>query len=258
MTALEHDPFLETIGDWRHLALGDVGSTNAECLARARAGDPGHLWITADRQLDGRGRRGRHWVSEPGNLYASLLLCEPGPLHALGSLPLAVAVAVHRAIEHVLPPDRADALKIKWPNDLLLGAAKVCGILMESETLPGGRQVVVIGCGINIAHAPDSGLYPTTHLNAHGAATTPDLLFPHLLQAMEVELRVWNGGAGVAETLRAWKSRSAGTGELATVTLPDRTLVGRVRGIDAQGRLMLHSDDGSSFAIAAGDVFFTP
>jgi len=62
---------------FRHEALSEVGSTNTECLARARAGEAGLLWLTATRQTDGRGRRGRAWTSEPGNLYASLLLIDP-------------------------------------------------------------------------------------------------------------------------------------------------------------------------------------
>ena len=63
--------------EFRHLPLGDVGSTNAELLERARKGEEAGLWITAERQLTGRGRRGRIWSSEPGNLYSSLLLIDP-------------------------------------------------------------------------------------------------------------------------------------------------------------------------------------
>lgn len=244
------------IGDWRHLALGDVGSTNTECIERARAGDPGNLWITGERQLQGRGRRGRAWVSEAGNLYASLLLIDPAPADALGSLPLVAAVAVHRALEAVLPPDRADDLKIKWPNDILLSGAKICGILLESETLPDGRRAVVIGQGINVAHAPPAGLYATTSLATEGVVTAPDLLFARLLTAMEEELRLWDGGRGIGETLGAWRARAGGIGEEITVNLGERTLHGRFRTIDAAGRLVLHTDDGQDTTVAAGDLFF--
>jgi BirA family biotin operon repressor/biotin-[acetyl-CoA-carboxylase] ligase len=244
------------IGDWRHLALGDVGSTNTECIERARAGDPGNLWITGERQLQGRGRRGRAWVSEAGNLYASLLLIDPAPAEALASLPLVVAVAVHRAIEAVLPVDRTGALKIKWPNDILLSGAKICGILLESETLSDGRRAVVIGQGINVAHAPPAGLYETTSLAAAGVVTAPDLLFARLLTAMEEELGVWNRGAGLASTLAAWRARAGGIGEPITVNLGERSLRGRFSTIDAAGRLVLHTQDGKDITIAAGDLFF--
>jgi len=82
----------------RLISLDDVGSTNAEAFARARAGERGPLWITAQRQTAGRGRRGRAWVSEPGNLYASLLLTDPAPPQRAAELSLVAALAVHDAI----------------------------------------------------------------------------------------------------------------------------------------------------------------
>lgn len=121
-----------SLGDFRHEALSETSSTNSECLARARAGDGGNLWVTAERQTGGRGRRGRLWVSERGNLYASLLLIDPAPMERLGSLPLAIAVAVHQAIRRVLPLG-AEPLEVKWPNDILIGRKKTCGILVEGE-----------------------------------------------------------------------------------------------------------------------------
>src|SRR5690606_21074253 len=123
------------IDDIRHEAMAETPSTNLECFARARAGDGGNLWVTAIRQTGGRRRRGRPWVSEPGNLYAPLLLIDPAPMERIGSLPLAFALAVYRAIRAVLPPG-GEALEIKWPNDVLIGRRKTCGILMEAELLP--------------------------------------------------------------------------------------------------------------------------
>ena len=242
--------------DFRHVALGDVGSTNCECLDLARAGDPGRLWITASRQLQGRGRRGRQWVSEAGNLYASLLLIDPAPAGAIASLPLVAAVAVHRAIERVLPPDTSGALTIKWPNDILLDGAKCCGILLESEILADGRRAVVIGCGVNVGHAPPPGLYPTVALNQAGAGTDPQVLFAHLFQTMAEELGHWNGGEGLNLTIAAWLARAQGVGQAITVHLADRTLAGRFCGLDQGGRLLLKQDDATTVTISAGDVFF--
>lgn len=161
-----------SIDDFRHEAMAETPSTNIECFARARAGDGGNLWITAIRQTGGRGRRGRSWVSEPGNLYASLLLIDPAPMDRIGSLPLAFALAVYRAIRAVLPTG-GDPLEIKWPNDVLIGRRKTCGILMEAELLPDGRRAIVIGIGINIAHKPENPLYPVTMLSEHGASCSP-------------------------------------------------------------------------------------
>ncbi len=240
---------------FRHEALGDVGSTNTECLARARAGDPGGLWLTAARQTSGRGRRGRAWTSEAGNLYASLLLVDPAPMERLGSLPLAVALAVHATIRAVLPPG-ADPVEVKWPNDILIGRRKTCGILIEAEKLLDGRQALVIGIGINIRHMPEGAAYPVTRLEDHGCHASPEEVFAHLFNRMAAVLESWDEGRGVAEISRRWLDAACGIGEAVTVNLPDRSLSGRFAGIDAQGLLQLETGSGQVLSIAAGDVFF--
>jgi BirA family biotin operon repressor/biotin-[acetyl-CoA-carboxylase] ligase len=244
-----------SLDDFRHTALGDVGSTNTECLIRARAGDPGLHWITATRQMAGSGRRGRAWASEPGNLYASLLLIDPAPMDKLHSLPLAVAVAVHRAIQAVMPAG-SNPVSIKWPNDILIAGRKCCGILLEGEGLPDGRHALVIGCGINVALVPEQGLYPVTSLQVEGAAVSPEELFAHLFRSMGEALNIWNRGQGIAEIIAQWRSAAGGIGQKITVNLPDRSLSGRFEGIDEDGRLMLDMGAGVVHRIAAGDVFF--
>ena len=84
-----------TLDDFRHEALVETSSTNSECFERARKGALSGLWVTAARQTGGRGRRGRPWSSEAGNLYASLLLIDPAPVARLGSLPLADRFSVY-------------------------------------------------------------------------------------------------------------------------------------------------------------------
>lgn len=240
--------------DFRHLQLGDVGSTNVEALARAEQGEASGLWITADRQLQGRGRRGRVWTSEPGNLYASLLLIDPGDPSRLGSLPLAVSIAVHDALAAVLPD--ASGLNIKWPNDVLIHGAKTSGILLESNILADGRRAVVIGCGINVAHHPADGLYASTCLSEQGATISPQELFAHLFVSMQAVLEEWDGGSGIAATRASWLKRATGVGEAIVVRLPDREIHGLFEGIDAEGRLILAMSNGKTQTIAAGDVFF--
>src|SRR5262245_57801913 len=102
----------------RIVTLDTVGSTNAEAFARARAGERGPLWIVARRQTDGRGRRGRRWISEPGNLYASLLLVDPAPSSRAAELSLVAGLALHDALVEC-SPGLAPRLKLKWPNDVL-------------------------------------------------------------------------------------------------------------------------------------------
>lgn len=241
---------------FRHEALGDVGSTNTVCMERARGGDPGHLWITARRQLGGRGRRGRAWVSEPGNLYASLLLIDPAPAAALGSLPIAVALALYRAISAEMP-FAGNRIAIKWPNDILVDGGKVSGILVEAENLPDGRQAVVIGCGVNIAHRPDNPLYPSITLAEAGAVTSPEGLFARLLQELAEILSLWDQGRGVAAVVAEWKRHVKGLGAPITVNLPDRSISGVFSAIEDDGLLELRLPTGEVMRIASGDVFFS-
>ena len=243
-----------SIDDFRHVALDEVSSTNTEALARARAGDSGFLWITAERQSGGRGRRGREWVSERGNLYSSLLLVDFAPTEELGSLPLAVALAVHETIVSVMPSDGA-TVDIKWPNDVLIDRRKTSGILLEAERLPDGRMALVIGIGINIRARPDLAQYPVTSLTDQGVSISPEELFARLYVNMADALSVWDQGRGIGEIVRRWRGVACGIGEKITVNLPDRSISGIFSGIDDKGLLLLDSAAGT-LSIAAGDVFF--
>ncbi len=241
---------------FRRVALGEVDSTNSVTLDFARRGDPGNLWVTAARQLAGRGRRGRAWVSEAGNLYASLLLVDPAPVPAIGTLPLVAALAVHRALAPLFA-GRAEVLAIKWPNDVLVDGRKVNGILLESERLADGRLAVVIGCGINVAHHPDDPAYPATDLQACGIDAGIEPLFQALARAMAKALAEWDRAQGFAAIRAAWLAAARGLGEPVAVNLADGTLHGWFEGIDAEGYLMLRAKDGARHRISAGDLFFS-
>lgn len=248
-------PCRKSLDDFRHVALKDSISTNVECLEAARSGDAGNLWVTAERQTGGRGRRGRQWVSEVGNLYASLLLLDPAPLEKSGSLPLAVALAIYRAICSALPTGGQE-IAIKWPNDILINRMKVCGILIEAEMLRSGQRAVVIGIGVNINNMPDNPAYPVTRLADYSAGLTPQVLFDHLFVEMVEVLNLWNQGDGTALVMSEWRKAACGIGEQIRVNLPDQSLEGRFRGIDDDGFLILDEGDGHIRSIAAGDVFF--
>ena len=116
----------------RLIVHAKVGSTNAEALALARAGERGPLWIVARTQSAGRGRRGRQWISEVGNLYATLLIADTAPAADIAQLSFVAALAVHDAIARLTPAMNAK-LSLKWPNDVLCDGKKLCGVLLESE-----------------------------------------------------------------------------------------------------------------------------
>src|SRR5262249_17802549 len=143
-----------------------LGSTNAEALSLARAGERGPLWITALEQTAGRGRRGRAWISPPGNLYASLLLVDPAAPERWPQLSFVAARALHDAVAEVAP-DCASRLPIKWPNVVLLAGRKLAGLLIEGGGGEGGA--VAVGIGVNCASHPPGMEYPATDLAAAGA-----------------------------------------------------------------------------------------
>jgi BirA family biotin operon repressor/biotin-[acetyl-CoA-carboxylase] ligase len=236
----------------RLFALDRVGSTNIEALDRARAGEPGPFWVTARTQAGGKGRRGRAWVSEPGNLYATLLLTRPSPPGAVAQLSFVTSLAVHDATADVAAA-LGPQLSLKWPNDVLCGGRKFCGILLEGE---GDAAVTVaIGIGINCAHHPRDTAYPATDLAAAGALVTPDAALQTLSRAMLVRLAQWNQGNGFAATRVDWLKRAEGLGQPLQARLHDRELTGVFETIDEAGHLVLRRTDGRHDTIAAGDVF---
>ncbi len=228
-----------------------LGSTNAEALALARAGERGPLWIVARSQSAGRGRRGSVWISPPGNLYATLLLGAPAAPALAPQLSFVAALALHDAVSELAPALRP-GLALKWPNDLLLGSAKLGGILLESEN--GQDFAVAIGIGVNCASHPSGTPFPATDLAAAGAQVAPERLLAALAAAMQRRLAQWRAGAGFGAIRADWLDRAVGVGELVQVRLPDREFSGRFEGLDDSGRLLV-AEGNTITAVTAGEVF---
>ena len=235
----------------RHIAYQTLGSTNAEALALARAGERGPLWITALSQNAGRGRRNSIWVSPPGNLYATLLLTEPSAPELAPQLSFVTALALHDAVA-ACAPLLEPMLKVKWPNDLLLGQAKLAGILIEGESKP--KFSVAIGIGVNCAAHPNDTAYPATDLAAAGASVTPTELFASLSAALLARLAQWQRGQGFPGIRADWLKRAAGLGATIRVRLPEREFAGRFEGLDDAGRLLVREAGGVT-TVTAGEVF---
>lgn len=229
-----------------------VGSTNAEALAQAGGAAP--RWFVADRQTGGRGRRGRPWTSEPGNLYASLLLVDAGPPARQPQLCFVAALALHDAVRAVtgIDPLRID---LKWPNDVMIDGAKLAGILLEGAVVPGGRIATVIGFGVNCAHHPSDTPYASTDLSAAGYPTDPPGMLAALDAAVRERLAEWAGGEGFARSREAWILRARGIGKAVTVRLGDRQVDGIFEALDFSGAMILRRPDGVRETISAGDVF---
>ncbi|MGI8524687.1 MAG: biotin--[acetyl-CoA-carboxylase] ligase [Pseudolabrys sp.] len=236
----------------RHIAYETLGSTNAEALACARAGEREPLWITARTQSAGRGRRGTRWVSAPGNLFATLLLSDPARDEFNPQLSFVAALAVHDAVTESAPQIGA-LTKLKWPNDLLIGGRKAAGLLIEGESEP--INAVAIGVGVNCASHPDDTAYPATDLAAEGARISAETLFSALMRTMQQRLDQWNAGQNFGSIRANWLARAAGVGEPIRVRLPERELAGRFQGLDDAGRLLVAQDGGHIELVTAGEVF---
>lgn len=235
----------------RHETYETLGSTNAEALARARSGERGALWISARTQDAGRGRRGSAWTSTPGNLFATLLLGDPSPPPLAPQLSFVAALAVHDAVAECAP-QVGPLLKVKWPNDLLLGDAKLAGILIEGESAP--AFAVVIGFGVNCAAHPDNTSYPATDLAAAGALVEPARLLAALAEAMQRRLAQWARGDGFAGIRADWLKRAAGLGQDIRVRLPEKEFSGRFEGLDDAGHLLVRGPAGLA-TVTAGEIF---
>jgi len=240
---------------YRLVAYETIDSTNDEARRLAAAGAAEGTLIWAREQRLGRGRRGRTWVSPPGNLYVSLILrpsCAPA---VAAQVSFVAAVALAEALADLLPP--AATVALKWPNDVLVGGAKVAGILLETQAA--ATHVVewlIAGIGVNVAGSPADTAYPATCLLAEGAPDTgAEAVLAALASSFDVLYRTWRT-AGFAPVRAAWMSRARGLGEPIEVRLERDTLHGRFVDLDDTGALVLEMPDGACRQITAGELFF--
>lgn len=235
-------------------AYDELDSTNAEARRRAEAGEGGPVWITAAVQTAGRGRRGRAWSTQRGNLAATLLMTTDAPPAEAAQVSFVAAVAAAELADTCLG---TGAVRLKWPNDVLVHGRKAVGILVESGARPDGRLWLAVGIGVNLAHAPSDVERPATAFAEHMAGPPPRPLdaLEVLATRFEAWRKVWTT-RGFAPVAAAWTARAHGLGERCEARLPDRTLIGVAEGLDLDGALRLRLDDGQLTRITAGDVFF--
>lgn len=234
------------------LAFDVLPSTNDEAARLARAGAPEGTVVWALRQTAGRGRRGRSWTSAEGNLFVSLILRPQAPPARAAELSFVAALAVAETVDALNAG--GPAALCKWPNDVLLGAGKIAGILLESEAGDGGDAAwVVVGVGVNLAGCPMDVERPAAALPAPKA---PSAGLEILLPAFDRLVGRWRD-EGFAPIREAWLARAAGLGAPISVRLTHETIDGVFHGLDSDGVLLLDVGQGKSLRrITAGDVFF--
>lgn len=229
--------------------IEETGSTNADLVARLKSAEfvPEGEWLVARRQTAGRGRQGRDWFDGAGNFMGSTVV------HCHASDPPAATLALMAglaAYEAVLPycPDPT-RLNLKWPNDLMLGAGKLCGILLEMV-----GQTVVIGIGVNLHRAPEVPGRETAALADVGPVPSVEQFAQNMGYAFDQELQRW-WQVGLDPLFRRWMAAAhpAGT-PLSVHDSAGACVSGKFAGLDDSGALLLRLADGSTRAIHAGDV----
>jgi BirA family biotin operon repressor/biotin-[acetyl-CoA-carboxylase] ligase len=232
--------------------LDETGSTNADLLARAAAGEPEGAVLATEHQSAGRGTKGRTWVDRPGaQLMVSVLLRPDLPAARLGRLTMAWSVAAADACREVAGVDA----RLKWPNDVYdpAGERKVAGVLAESQLGPGGRpEAVVIGMGMNVNGGVPEGLgvagASLDELTGRGPIDRVDLLVALLRRFDQLYPR-----AATPEVLELYRARSATIGRRVRLELRDTSLVGTGVDVTDDGHLVVDID-GRREAYAAADV----
>jgi BirA family biotin operon repressor/biotin-[acetyl-CoA-carboxylase] ligase len=241
---------------YRLVFLDTVDSTNAEAIRRAGQGAAGGLWVWAASQKSGKGRAGRSWTSPPGNLYASLLIRPRVPVKTALQLSLLAGIAAHDAIASLgSGVGQSLDIRLKWPNDILIGGAKLGGILLESTS--GSHKdipAIIIGTGINLANAPADLSRPVTTLKAAGVTASPRQAFAALSWTTAEWLARWRDGHAFDAIRAAWLERAQPVGGPISVKIGHDLLSGTFLGIDEAGALRLSLASGEERRITAGDV----
>ena len=237
------------------LSFESLDSTNTEARRRAQVGERGPLWLTARRQTAGRGRRGRHWVSESGNLFATHLGPVARPLSERAQLSLVAGLAVAEALASITErragKKAAQALRCKWPNDVLFGSAKLAGILLDSEA-----DWVATGIGVNLASAPGEVDRPAVSLlTAIGVRVSPDEALDAIAERHALRRGEWQS-RGFAELREAWLAMGPerGSGLRVRAGGGGAVVEGHFGGLDSDGALLILEADGTHRRIGAGEI----
>src|SRR5438105_31166 len=246
-----------TSAGYRLAAFDQIGSTNAEAMARAREGERGPMWFVTTEQTAGRGRRQRAWIAPRGNLASSILEVMDVTPAVAATLGFAAGLSLEAAlravsVEATLRAGGADPFKfgLKWPNDVLAGGQKLSGILLEAEAVPAGLAVVV-GIGTNVIAAPEGTPTPATSLNALGIQIGAEELFRALSDTW-VEFRgIWDNGRGFAKIRKLWLECAEGLGDKVAINTGAATIEGVFDTIDEAGCLIVRTAEDKRVPVAA-------
>ncbi|MBN1662909.1 MAG: biotin--[acetyl-CoA-carboxylase] ligase [Deltaproteobacteria bacterium] len=235
--------------------LEEIGSTNDYAFKLAHDGAPEGAVVIAESQTSGKGRMNRVWQSPPRrNLYTSIVFRPPVEPAAASQITLVAGVAAAQTLASYCPGRAA----IKWPNDVMIGGRKACGILTEMKTAGNGVEFVVVGIGVNINIRKEE---LDEAFREHSTSVREEVGGPVSRLDMAVQLYenlerlyarfIREGFAGIRQL---WLDNTDMVGKAIRVAFRDDIKEGRVAGIDHDGALLLGNNPGETVRIIAGDA----
>jgi BirA family biotin operon repressor/biotin-[acetyl-CoA-carboxylase] ligase len=237
-----------------------TGSTNTELVERPYPAQGRSEVLLAEFQTAGRGRRGRSWLAPPGGAVClSLSWTFPEVPRDAGSLSLAAGVSVLRSLLALNVPD----VRLKWPNDVLIGDRKLGGILIELRAEAAGPACVVVGIGLNVALGSAlletiaaTGLQAVDLVSVMGAPVSRNALAGRLIENCVQGLLEFEQ-EGLKPFVEEWRDADALRGRALDVSVSNEVVRGLGRGIDLSGALLVETPQGLQ-RFLSGEVTVRP
>lgn len=243
----------EIIGRGEWVWLPETRSTNQDAVVRAAGGLAEGSVILTDRQLTGRGRKGRSWFSPPRSLCFSVVLRPPWPASRLPWLMIAATAAVHRLLAEAMELPTA----IKWPNDVFVNGRKLAGILVETGLSAGEVQWAVVGIGVNVntlaeEFPKDLAGHITSMLEESGRVFDRNQLYAGILNHFDYFYRQLLAGRE-GSLAGYWRESANLMGREIKIVSAEGLVRGRALGFNEDGRLKVSTSDGRILFLESGD-----
>ena len=249
--------------DWSEnftiLTYDIIDSTNLEAKRIALNPNSSNVVIWADKQTEGRGKSGRTWVSNEGNLFFSILIKDNIELDNAANMVFLSSICLAKVLEKF----SAQKLSLKWPNDVLINSKKCAGILIESgisynapKNMSNFVDWLVIGIGVNIESYPETNVdFKATSLYNEGIIIKKDTFLDEFLSHFNDFYYKWKE-EGFDFIRSSWLVRAHNLGKNIIVKKNNEEIHGIFNGLDEKGRLILITENGNKELVSTGDVFF--
>lgn len=234
------------------LIFDEIDSTNLEAMRLIKANVSGNFVIWANKQTQGRGRYNKIWESKDGNLYLSLLLNVSLDFAQQAQLSFVTAMTIHDAILFLAKISRIKLnIQVKWPNDIIIDAKKISGMLLQSVFK---QNYVVIGVGINVFTMPKNLDQPATSLlDQEIAVDDIGQVLNIFMHFFDKHYNQWlNYGFGPIK--RKWLKKAYNLNKVITINDGNNRISGEFIGIDSAGSMQLKTACGKMYVISVGNI----